>query len=977
MKKKVMLILSCLFLSIGFITAQTTRVSGVVVDDAGEPVISASVVVKGTTVGVMTDIEGKFSINVPSGKNTLVFTLVGMKTVEVKVSPNMRVVMETDAQLLEDVIVVGYGSARKGSTVIGSVSTVKGEAVELKPSANVMDAMQGKVAGMQSFTSSGEPGSVSSVYIRGVGSLNAGTQPLYVLDGAPVGSDVLLTVNQNDIESVNVLKDASATSIYGSRAANGVIYVTTKRGRVADKAVIRGSFMYGISNLARRVGNPMNAQELADFQLKYNVISQSRYDEYMSYGNDTKWQDYFFNDNAPTLQANLSVSGGGGLTTYYISAGYMDQEGTSVGSEYKKYNLRSNIETQATKWLRMGLNLGGVYDDGQESMYTYQASNYLAGGILGTLMRQPYYTPYDENGKKYDYIPNVNSYSPYYIIEKSPRRFNNAQVNGSVFVEISPIENLKIRSQNSLEAYDYRYTLQNYPSYEPREGVGLVQERFTRASTMTTTNTAEYKFTVNNDHNFIILGAQEAIQYKQEAFRAETTGQSDDRLMLLSAGLESSFLGGDQHSKTEYVFSSFFGRADYNYKEKYFADLMVRTDGSSRFGKDNKYATFVSGGLMWNIKKENFMADLSYITRLQLKGSVGSQGNSEIGNYAHLGLVAVKNYNAQPGWAISSAGNSDLRWEKQIKTDITLQAQFLNKYDLTFTYYTRKTKDMLLNTPLPYTTGFTSMMKNIGEMSNKGIEVELGANILSTKDYTLGANATLSYNKMTIDKLFYGMTEWPMYSYLTNYIVGQSLNFFMPKYAGIDPVDGLPMWYVPGTDNETTKTYSESLYQDTGKPRYPTLSGGFGLNASYKGIYMSADFAWVLNKYIVNNDRIFSENPYSNGNYNQSKDILDKMWEKPGDEGKMYSMKAAAQFDDHLLENASFLRLKNLTVGYSLPKTLLNKTNFFSAVRVFGTARNLFTITKYKGADPEINSNLTYGAYPNSRQYVFGLELTF
>lgn len=978
MKEKVILMLSCLFLGLGFSVGQTVKVTGTVIDSDAEPVISASVVIKGTQIGTVTDLDGRFSIHVPEERSILVFTFIGMKPLEVKASTNMKVVMEADSKLLDDVVILGYGSARKGSTVIGSVSSIKAEEIELKPSANIMDALQGKVAGMQSFTSSGEPGAVSSVYIRGIGTLNAGAAPLYVLDGAPVTAGVMLAINQNDVESVNVLKDASATSIYGSRAANGVIYVTTKRGKVAENATIRASFMYGVSSLARRIGTPMNARELLDFQLKYGVINQSDHDKYLNSGNDTDWRDYFFKDNVPTYNANLSISGGGGNTIYYVSGGYLNQKGTSIGSRYEKYNIRSNVETRANNWLRLGLNIGGIYEKEQNSNYTHQASNSLSGGIFGSMLYQPYFTPYDEKGNKVDYIEGLNRYSSYYNTAKYPRTHKTAQVNGSLFFTLTPIEGLTLRSQGALEGYDYRFTKKNYPSHPDQDNKGLVGEHFSRNVNLTITNTAEYKFN-KGVHNIILLAGQEAIKNNYESFGSETTGQSDDRLMLLSSGTEATFLKGGSQYKADYVFSSFFGRIDYNYDEKYFADISVRNDGSSRFGKNNKYATFLSGGLMWNLKKEDFLSGVAAISALKIKGSVGSSGNASVGNYAHFGLVGVSNYNADPGWIIASPGNENLKWEKQIKTDITAQLGLFNKYNIGLTYYIRKTKDMLLNTPLPFTTGFSSLLQNVGELTNRGFEIEADIQIVNAKDFTLDLNATYSHNTLKIDKLFHGLTEWPMYESLTYYIVGKPMNYFIPKYAGVDPADGYPMWHVPETEGETTKTYSESLYQNSGKPRYAPSSGGFGINASYKGIYFIADFAWVLGKYLVNNDRYFTENPGNIGKsrFNQSTEILGKIWEKPGDAGKLYTMEASMEFDDHLLENASFMRLKNLTIGYNFPKAFLNKTNFFEGIRIFGTARNLFTVTKYKGADPEIDSNLTYGAYPNSRQFNFGLEVTF
>ena len=979
MKRKLMLLLTCLFLGISLVTAQNQKVTGVVLSaEDGQPVIGASVAVKGTTIGTVTDADGNFKLSIPNSAKMLKVSYIGMIAQDVEIRQNMKIILKPNAQVTEEVVVVGYGTAKKVGSVVGSFTKVGSDKLELKPAVNAMDALQGQVPGLQIYTSSGEPGTSSSSYIRGVGSLTADNSPLYILDGAPVGSDVFVSINPNDIESVTVLKDASATSIYGSRAANGVIYVTTKRGKIGEKAVVTASASYGVSSLARKLGDPMNAKELADFQLGLGIISQTKHDQLLSTGADTKWQDYFFKDNAPTYQGNISVRGGGGRSTYFISGGYVNQEGTSIRSKYEKYNFRSNVESQANDWLRVGVNLAGLYDKSENSAYTYQSSNYTAGGIFGSMLRQPYYNPYGTDGKPLDYIPGVNAYSPYFLLDKQPNNTNNAQVNSTAFIQLTPIKGLVIRSQGGLEAYDYRNTNKTLPSLPSAKGVGRTQEKFARNVKLTITNTAEYKFNMSDVHNFTVLLGQEGVKNNYESFASETSGQSDDRLTMLQAGTTAKLLAKSYNDQYDYVFSSFFGRVDYSFSDKYYADFSVRTDGSSRFGKDHKYATFYSGGLMWDLKKEAFLSDVDLISGLKLKGSVGSTGNSSIGNYNHLALVGTTLYNTQGGWTLSSSGNPDLRWEKQITGDLGIELSLLNKYKFELTYYKRKTKDMLMDVPLPYTSGFSTLTQNVGAMSNNGVELSVNLDLVKTKDWYVGFSANYNYNKNKIDQLFYGYTEWPMLDNLTMYKVGQSLQFYVPKYAGVDPADGAPMWYVPGKDGETTKTYDQgTLSQATGKTQAPPHSGGFSFNLTWKGLSLNTDFAWMIGKYMINNDRYFSENPTAFGTMNQSRDLLGNMWEKEGDIAKYPAYGYYMEFDDHLLENASFLRMKNLTVSYNLPKSLLNYTKVVNGIKVFATARNLFTLTSYKGADPEIDSNLTYGAYPNSRQFTFGAEIVF
>ena len=979
MKRKFMLLLTCLFIGIGLVTAQVTKVTGTVIsEEDGLPVVGASILVKGTAVGTVTDMDGKFQLpNVPSSAKTLVISFIGMQSQELPIKQTMNVILKPDTETLEEVVVLGYGSGKKIGSIVGSVAKVNSEKLSAKPVANAMDALQGQVSGLQVYTSSGEPGSSSSSYIRGVGSLTADNEPLYVLDGTPVSSSVMVMMNPNDFESVTVLKDASATSIYGSRAANGVIYITTKRGKIGEKAVITASGNYGTARLARRVSNPMNSTELLNYQLSHGIIKQETYDKYINSGIDTNWEDYFFKDDAPTYQANLSIQGGSNKTMYYVSGSYYFQDGITPRSEYNRYTFRSNLESRPTDWLRFGANFGATYDEQQTSLFTYQGSNNLNGGIFGTILNPTYYNPYGEDGSKLDVIPGLNRYSPYYLSDKQPSSSNTAQLDGTAFIQLNPIEGLTIRSQFGIEAYDFRQTSKRLASHPNATQGGYTYEAFRRNAKLTITNTAEYNFKIKDIHDFTILIGQEGIKNDYQRFGSETTGQSDDRLSMLEAGTAATLLGADENDLYTYQFLSFFGRINYALNDKYFADFSIRNDASSRFGKDNRNAIFMSGGLMWNMKKESFLEDVNFLSDLKLKASIGTTGNSSIGNYDHLALVGTNLYNAQGGWKINTPGNGDLGWEKQTLANIGIEASFWNKYRIELTYYNKKTSNMLMDVPVPYTSGFSSITQNVGSMTNSGVEIAVSLDLLKTKDWFVGFNMNYAYNKNKITELFYGYDEWAMPNYLVSYNVGEPVQYYMAEWAGVDPADGQQMWYIPGTDGETTKEYDEErLQQATGKKRYAPHNGGFGLNVSWKGLSLNADFAWVLGKYMVNNDYYFAANPYNFAGYNQSKDVLNE-WKEPGDITDIPAYGNVMQFDTHLLENASFLRLKNISLSYTLPKNWLLPTKVIQGVRIMATARNLFTITNYKGADPELDTNVTYGAYPNTKQFTIGAELTF
>ena len=880
MKRKFMLLLTCLFIGIGLVTAQVTKVTGTVIsEEDGLPVVGASILVKGTAVGTVTDMDGKFQLpNVPSSAKTLVISFIGMKSQELPIKQTMNVILKPDTETLEEVVVLGYGSGKKIGSIVGSVAKVNSEKLSAKPVANAMDALQGQVSGLQVYTSSGEPGSSSSSYIRGVGSLTADNEPLYVLDGTPVSSSVMVMMNPNDFESVTVLKDASATSIYGSRAANGVIYITTKRGKIGEKAVITASGNYGTARLARRVSNPMNSTELLNYQLSHGIIKQETYDKYINSGIDTNWEDYFFKDDAPTYQANLSIQGGSNKTMYYVSGSYYFQDGITPRSEYNRYTFRSNLESRPTDWLRFGANFGATYDEQQTSLFTYQGSNNLNGGIFGTILNPTYYNPYGEDGSKLDVIPGLNRYSPYYLSDKQPSSSNTAQLDGTAFIQLNPIEGLTIRSQFGIEAYDFRQTSKRLASHPNATQGGYTYEAFRRNAKLTITNTAEYNFKIKDIHDFTILIGQEGIKNDYQRFGSETTGQSDDRLSMLEAGTAATLLGADENDLYTYQFLSFFGRINYALNDKYFADFSIRNDASSRFGKDNRNAIFMSGGLMWNMKKESFLEDVNFLSDLKLKASIGTTGNSSIGNYDHLALVGTNLYNAQGGWKINTPGNGDLGWEKQTLANIGIEASFWNKYRIELTYYNKKTSNMLMDVPVPYTSGFSSITQNVGSMTNSGVEIAVSLDLLKTKDWFVGFNMNYAYNKNKITELFYGYDEWAMPNYLVSYNVGEPVQYYMAEWAGVDPADGQQMWYIPGTDGETTKEYDEErLQQATGKKRYAPHNGGFGLNVSWKGLSLNADFAWVLGKYMVNNDYYFAANPYNFAGYNQSKDVLNEI----------------------------------------------------------------------------------------------------
>lgn len=990
MNKKLLLLGAGLLLAVS--ASAQKLVTGRVTDSHGEPVMGATVRVAGTKILTTTDADGRFKIsNVPSSAKKLNVSYIGMQSTTVNVAGSVSVTLQDNE--LGEAVVVGYGTAQKVGTVVGSVKKVGSEKIADKPSANIADALQGKVSGLQIYNNSGDAGTMNtSIRLRGVGSLSASNEPLIVVDGAPVDAEVFMMMNDKDIESITTLKDASATSIYGSRAANGVIYITTKRGRAGEKAQITLSQKIGWSQLANSISNPMNANELLGFQLENNIITSEQYATYKANGANTNWQDYYFDNAAPSYTTDFSLRGGSQATTYYVSASYLKQNGITRVSHLKRYTLRTNLETQPKSWLTFGIKQNVTYTDRLNDRFTNTSNGASAYNMqTASYMWPTYWDPYDpESAANHHYLYGPTTfYDQAWYLKQNPATINEIVYNGTAYAQITPIKGLTIKSQLSLFADDTRRSSHTYLT-TPNVTSGSASESHSRYSLWTITNTAEYKFDIAKDHHFTLLAGQEGLKGSGKSFGAYGSGLADDRLNNLANITEATLSSiKSAYSSYKYEYLSFFGRMDYNLKDKYFANFTVRNDQSSRFGADNRSANFLSGGVMWRVTAEDFMVGTrGWLTDLQLKFSVGTTGNSEIGNYESLGLIGSTQYQGQSGWLLSQPANDQLGWEKQVQYNFGFNARLFDKLTLDFNAYKRLTKNMLMSTPLPYTTGFSSLATNVGEMSNRGVEIEANVDVLRTRDAYINIYANYSYNVNRIESLFYGLDEYtPGLDYLINYVVGKSIEYYMPVYAGVDKTDGSAMWYKAGHvggikheyDPETmTKKFSNDLYQNTGKSRFTPHSGGFGFTASWKGLTLNADFSYVLGKYMINNEYYFSASPTNAKNgYNQSKDMLN-IWKKPGDITDLPAFSDSNyQFDTRLLENASFMRLKNLSLSYDLPQAWMEATHFFTNVRLNFTGRNIFTVTKYRGADPELDSNISLGSFPATRNFTLGVEVSF
>ena len=718
MKRRMLLLLTCCIIGIGMVMAQTSKVTGKVLsEEDGEAVIGATVMVKGTNIGTVTDADGLFSLsNVPGSAKELEVSYVGMEAQIVRIQPNLTIRMRTSSEMLDEVLITGtYGSAKKLGSMVGSVAAVKSEKISNRPSANFADALQGQVAGLQVFTSSGEPSENVSMRMRGVGSINSSTEPLFILDGSPISSGVFTALNPSDIENVTILKDASSTSIYGSRAANGVVVITSKRGRGAKPTVtVKGQ--YGFSQPALPTSEMMNTTQYYNLWKTVNPNADfSKIENAMRLGISTDWEDYFLKDNAPTWQLDASISGIANKTNYFISASHYDADGVEPASGMRRETLRSNLDTKVFDWLRVGVNLGLSYEDWETNGFAGSGNSWYN---VSTLSRWafPFETPYEviENadgsisyGKRKDLLDLLGVWNPYYLLENQPTEKNKIRLFGNMFEEITPIKGLTLRASQAMDAFDYRYRYRNKPA-QYNNYSGSAQESFQRYSSFTLTNTAEYKFDIDKLHNITALIGQEAIIYDGSSFGVSVDGITDDRLTLISHGTTFKKPSADLKKK---VMNSFFARAEYNFDEKYYLDASYRTDGSSLFGVNNRWASFFSVGAMWNMKKEGFLYDVDWLSDLRLKASYGTTGNSAFEGdpyYPALGLVGTGNYNGGQYFAISSVQNDDLTWEKQKTLNIGFNSRFFNRLSVDFDFYNKVTEDMLMTIPFSYTTGHGS-----------------------------------------------------------------------------------------------------------------------------------------------------------------------------------------------------------------------------------------------------------------------------
>lgn len=991
-----MMFFACLFLSIGMAMAQT-HVSGIVTSsEDGEPVIGATVKVVGSqTAGTVTDIEGRFSLSVSKPGVELEFSSIGMVSKRVKASENMTVVLQVDSHTLEQVVITGYGSAKKLGSVVGSIASVDKKKLESIVTPNFTDALAGQVSGLSVLSGAGDPSQSATIRLRGINSIQSSSQPLFILDGAPIDAAFYATLNPADIESITVLKDAASTAIYGARAANGVIVLTSKQGKYSEQVSLSVRAQYGIAGPTSDGVEMMNSKQYVKFR---DLIGQPVSDEVRTlvdkYNINTNWRDEMIDNAAPTLDVNATMQGGGQTVNYYISFNHHKQDGLIEMSKMHRNTLNARINARLNRFFKIGFTTNlGVQRYSQNAEWSATGTIYEANPLVFARKAMPFDTPYqytiDENGKmiKGDRAIGLK-YSgmvmPWWYNAHRNYYRNKLTLNTSVTETFTPLEGLTFQALQSINGLESM----NHGSFSPYDAFvdgmgnkidpmkGSVSASSSRYYQFTLSHTAEWRKQFGDHYVGILLGEETRIE-RSRGLSAYSEGQTDSRLLLLPHG--TTVAPGDLgDSFGEEVANSLFANAEYNYKEKYYVTGSIRRDGSSKFAPGHRWGTFWSAGAKWDLKKEDFLKDVKWLNDLSLSVNYGTTGNdSGTGSYSYLGTYGVGGlYNGESSLGIASMSNPDLTWETTAKWNVGLNFSIFDRAHFQVDFYRNKSTDMLMSIPYSMTTGFSSGIGNVAAMTNTGVEANVDVDILKTKDFYWSFKANVGYNKNEITELFQGRDEYVLASTGLKMAVGHAYGeFYQVRFAGVDPQTGAPLYY--DKDGNKTKKFNEE--RDAvflGKKRYAPWTGGFGTNFRYKNVSLIADFAWVAGKYMLINDDYFIANPQLATGWNQRVEMLN-IWTTPGQITDIPGAKYDVHFTDQMLQNASFLRMKTLSIQYEFPKKWMQATRYIKGVKVFGIARNLFTITPFEGYDPEPDQNLVQFNYPNTRQFVFGAEISF
>ena len=993
--KRIKLVLSAAaFLLIGALGfAQNVRVSGTVKDDSGNPLPGAAVFVQGTTQGAVTNFEGEYSLNAPS-QGSLTVSIIGYKeqTVPVNGRTSIDFVMVEDAQVLEDVVVVAYGT-QKREAVTGSVSSVKGETLASAPVTSVENALSGKLAGVAISANSGQPGANTLIRIRGNGSINASNAPLWVIDGIPVvtgavnfggnaqSGSALNALNPNDIESITVLKDAAAAAAYGSRAANGVILVTTKSGR-EGKAQFTARAKFGANWLQSDSGfRMMNAEELLTYQrdaiinagMDPDDPSGSYYRPWSLLNGKLSNAVNEFSRVGTLQEYEVSARGGNSRGKFYSSFTYQKSQGVFYGIDYNKLQGRVNTSYKLLNNLEMGVRFNLAYT--KQSDVPMQ-SLYSANPLWSGMTWLPWDPTTNDEGL---YVTNVNyngGENARASATYDDKWDQTWHINGTVNLRWTPIKHLDLETKNSMETFNL--TSRHY--YSPMAHRAAYADQLDEGSRqilqLTTSNTATYANIFGGYHSVRAVVGQEAMRYTSKSHEMYTDA-ADANMPYFLSSLDQSHTE-IAYGETNETMLSFFGIADYNYDNRYFAQATIRTDGSSLFGADNKWGTFWSVSASWNATNEKFLKNVKNVDLLKLRLSYGVNGNNGISAYQAYGLYRAAIYNGISGYIPDQLENRQLSWERNKTWNVGIDFGFFkNRLNGSIDVYSRKTVDLLLTKQIPQTTGFSSIFTNVGSMKNDGVEFLLNYDIISKPDilWTIGGN--VAYNKTKILDL--GGDEYIGTN--TRQVVGMGMyTYYLYDYYGVNPSNGEPLWVTE--DGSLTNQYAKARRYYAGSPE-PKWVGGFNTSFQWKGLSLSAFFEFKAgHKVLLWNENHYLHSDGAQMDMNQFASATN-YWKKPGDTGcdpKPVAGNTSGSSDwynDRWLQDASYLRIKDVTLSYTLPQELTKKI-FINNLRIYVSGLNLYCFNGVDYWDPEQGvTGITAGAYPLTKSFVGGIEITF
>lgn len=979
-----------------------------------------------------------------SSAKTLMISFIGMKTVEIGIAPKLEVYLKTDSETLDEVMVVAYGSAKK-SSFTGSASNIDNKKLELRPITNVTKGLEGQSTGVLTTSGSGQPGSSASIVIRGYGSINASSDPLYVVDGVPFDGS-LSSINPADIESMTILKDASAGALYGARGANGVVMITTKSGK-EGKANITWRSTVGWSSRALDEYDMVDGKDYV--QLTYEAIrnsyifgngyawgdaeAQARkdlsgnlggelYNPFKNYTWDTiidpatgqvradaqaawneKWMDALQRDNALRHEHQLSISGGTDKTKYMFSLGYLNEDGILVTTGFQRYNARANVSSNINHWFKANANLS--LSNSVQNFSDYSGSS-TSNVWYSAQFVSPLFPVYIKDMSGNDVLDEFGNRQLDYGEQGRPGSYNDYNPLGGLLDDIADVKNDVASARTGMTfgsdeesmgifqglklslnfGTDYRSQLQKsymnmYHGNQANAG-GLLMKYNTRMQSFTFNQLLTWNRSFGL-HNFDLLAGHEYYDYKYEYLSAGKTNLVDGILELRPG---TTLYDADSYTN-KYRIESWLGRFNYNFDEKYYLSASLRTDGSSRFHKDARWGTFWSVGANWRISKEAFMEDIEWIDNLSFKASYGEQGNDNLGTfYAWQSLYSLSYANSnQIGAFVSSLENKNISWEKNGNLNIGLEGSlFDNRLKFNVEYYNKKTTDMLLNYPMALSTGFSGYDANVGDMRNSGVEFEIKGTPVRFDDFEWNVSFMGSTTKNEVLKLT--ATSPEIISGVRIIKEGMPINtFYMAKSAGVDPTTGAQLYWVYDKDENGNpgEPYISDDYSKASNSKYymgdriPDLYGSIGTDLSWKGLTLSVLTTYSLGGKIY--DSLYAasmNNMYFNNNFNSH---ALRRWQKPGDITDVPRIEVGGSYatTDRFLVDASYFAIKNITLGYTLPKSWM-KAAKLGNVRVFASADNIALFTHLKGMDPQYSfSGSTDYSYSPNKTYSLGIEVNF